>query len=310
MVGREGLISLEETKSTSTVLEITEGMGLNTGFISSYFITDTRRMELILENVYILLTDKQIITSKMDLIPTLELVAKVKYQSLVIVADNIKKEALATLILNNLKGNLKIAAVRAPGFGNRRKALLNDLSMLTGGSIISSDAGYSLQNIKLSLFGRARRVIIGRQYTTFISNINKIGVFLRCEQLRRQLETTESNFIKNRIQERLAKLSGGIAIIKVGATTETEMQDRKLRLEDAINATKAAIEEGVVSGGGAALAHIAPDLLFWAQKNLAGDELTGALILEKSLTSPLKKIVSNSGRNGIVIIKKVQKKKI
>lgn len=305
-VGREGLISIEETKSIYTVLEVEEGMGLTTGFISSYFINDTRRMELILDNTLVLLTNKKIETSKIDLLSTLELLTKTRHEFLVIVADNVKDEALSTLILNNLKGILKIIAIRAPGHGIQREVLLGDLAVLTGGSIIRSDAGYSLQNIKLSLFGCARRVIAEKHHTIFISDMNKFAIFLRCEQLRRQLEIVESSFNKDQIQERLTKLSGGVAIIKVGATTGPEVRDIKLRLEDAINATKAAIEEGIVSGGSASLAHIAPELLLWARKTLVGDELVGALIVEKSITFPFKTIVTNSGKNGSFILKRIQ----
>ena len=305
-VGREGLISLEEGKSTVTELEITEGMGFDRGFVSGYFVTNTERMEVVLENPYILLTDKKITLVKQDLLPTLELVSKTN-KPLLIISDNVEKEALATLIINKLRGILNVVAVRAPGFGDRRKSLLEDLAVLTGGQVISADAGLSLEKMEIETLGNARRVIIGKDFTTIISDSNKEQVFARCEQLRRQLETLESNYEKEKIQERLAKLSGGVAVIKVGAATETEMKDRKLRLEDTVNATKAAVEEGIVPGGGATLTHIAEELLEWAKANLVEDELIGALIVEKALSSPLKRIASNAGENGAVIAERVKK---
>jgi len=304
-VGREGLISLEEGKSTVNELEITEGMGFDRGYISGYFVTNQERMEVSLDNAYILLTDKRITLVKQDLLPTLELISKTN-QPLVIISDNVEKEALATLIINKIRGILNVVAVRAPGFGDRRKALLEDLAILTGGQVISADAGLTLEKIELSSLGLARRVIIGKDSTTIISDANKQEVLARCEQLRRQLETTDSTYEKEKIQERLAKLSGGVALIKVGAATETEMKDRKLRLEDAVNATKAAVEEGIVPGGGATLAHISSELLEWAKNNLVEDELIGALIVEKALSAPLKKIASNAGQNGAVIFERVK----
>jgi chaperonin GroEL len=305
-VGREGLISLEEGKSTTTELEITEGMGFDRGFISGYFVTNTERMEIILENPYILITDKKITLVKQDLLPTLELVSKTN-KPLLIISDSVEKEALATLIINKLRGILNVVAVRAPGFGDRRKSLLEDLAVLTGGQVISADAGLSLEKMEVEILGNARRVIIGKDFTTIISDSNKEQVFARCEQLRRQLETSESTYEKEKIQERLARLSGGVAVIKVGAATETEMKDRKLRLEDAVNATKAAVEEGIVPGGGATLTHIAKELIGWAKANLLEDELIGALIVEKALSSPLKRIASNAGENGAVIAERVKK---
>jgi len=196
--------------------------------------------------------------------------------------------------------------VRAPGFGDRRKALLDDLAILTGGQVISADAGLTLENVELESLGRARRIIIGKDSTTIISDSNQQQVLARCEQLRRRLETTDSSYEKEKIQERLAKLSGGVALIKVGAATETEMKDRKLRLEDAVNATKAAVEEGIVPGGGTTLAHISDELLEWAKENLLEDELVGALIVEKALSAPLKRIASNAGQNGAVIFERVK----
>ena len=304
-VGREGLISLEEGKSTSNELEITEGMGFDRGFISGYFVTNTERMEIILDNPYVLLTDKKITLVKQDLLPTLELITKTN-QPLVIISENVEKEALATLIINKIRGILNVVAVRAPGFGDRRKAMLEDLAVLTGGKVISADAGLTLENVEIESLGNARRVIIGKESTTIISDGNKQNVLARCEQLRRQMETTDSTYEKEKFQERLAKLSGGVAVIKVGAATETEMKDRKLRLEDAVNATKAAVEEGIVPGGGTTLAHISDELFDWAKENLIEDELLGALIVEKALSAPLKKIATNAGQNGAVILERVK----
>jgi len=304
-VGREGLISLEESKSTSTELEITEGMGFDRGFISGYFVTNTERMEIVLENPLVLLTDKKIRVIKEDLLPTLELVSKTN-QSLLIISDTVEKEALATLIVNKLRGILNVVAVRAPGFGDRRKAILEDLAILTDGTVVTEDAGLSLQKMEIETLGKARRIIVGKESTTIISDANKEKVLQRCEQLRRQLETTDSTYEREKIQERLAKLSGGVAVIKVGAATETEMKDRKLRLEDAVNATKAAVEEGIVPGGGSTLVHISSELLEWAKENLKDDELLGALIVEKALSAPVRRIASNAGQNGAIITEKIK----
>jgi chaperonin GroEL len=280
-------------------------MGFDRGFISGYFVTNQERMEVILDNAYILLTDKKITLVKQDLLPTLELITKTN-RPLLIISDNVEKEALATLIINKIRGILNVVAVRAPGFGDRRKALLGDLAILTGGQVISADAGLTLENVEIESLGEARRIIVGKETTTIISDANKKAVLAKCEQLRRQLETSDSTYEKEKIQERLAKLSGGVALIKVGAATETEMKDRKLRLEDAVNATKAAVEEGIVPGGGTTLAHISEELLDWAKDNLLEDELVGALIVEKALSAPLRKIASNAGQNGAVILERVR----
>ena len=306
-VGREGLISLEEGKSTITELEITKGMGFDRGFISGYFVTNTERMEIILENPFVLLTDKRITLVKQDLLPTLELISKTN-QPLLIISDNVEKEALATLIINKLRGILNVVAVRAPGFGDRRKAILDDLAVLLSGQVISSDAGLSLEKMELDYLGQARRVIIKKDSTTIIADANKEQVLARCEQIRRQFEVSDSSYEKEKLQERLAKLSGGVAVIKVGAATETEMKDRKLRLEDAVNATKAAVEEGIVPGGGATLSHISNELFEWAKENLVDDELLGALIVEKALTAPLRKIAENAGKNGTIVVERVKEK--
>jgi chaperonin GroEL len=262
-------------------------------------------MEIVLENPLVLLTDKKIRVIKEDLLPTLELVSKTN-QSLLIISDTVEKEALATLIVNKLRGILNVVAVRAPGFGDRRKAILEDLAILTDGTVVTEDAGLSLQKVEIDTLGKARRVIVGKESTTIISDANKEKVLQRCEQLRRQLETTDSTYEREKIQERLAKLSGGVAVIKVGAATETEMKDRKLRLEDAVNATKAAVEEGIVPGGGSTLVHISSELLEWSKENLKDDELLGALIVEKALSAPVRRIASNAGQNGAIITEKIK----
>nr|WDA98813.1 chaperonin GroEL [Sciadococcus taiwanensis] len=306
-VGREGIISLEEGKSTITELEITEGMRFDKGYISPYFVTETERMEINLENPYILLTDKKITLVQQDLIPTLELVSKTN-RPLLIIADDIEKEALATLVVNKLRGILNVVAVKAPAFGERRKAMLDDISILTGGQVISEDAGLNLETIELEMLGQARRINILKDSTTIIAEGHEKQVNARCEQIKRQIAIAESNYEKEKLQERLAKLGGGVAVIKVGAATETEMKDRKLRLEDAINATRAAIEEGIVPGGGTTLTHLAEELYKWSKTNLQEDELIGALIVEKSLVSPLKRIAQNAGKNGALIVEAVKNK--
>jgi chaperonin GroEL len=295
-VGREGVISLEEGKSMTTELEITEGMRFDKGYLSPYFVTDTERMEAVLDDPYILLTDKKI-TLVQDLVPVLEQVAR-SGKPLMIIADDIEKEALATLVVNRMRGVLNVAAVKAPGFGDRRKAMLEDIAVLTGGQVISEDTGLKLDNVKVDMLGQARRLTITKDTTTIVAEGNEKDVKARCEQIRRQIDETE----------RLAKLSGGVAVIKVGAATETEMKDRKLRLEDAINATKAAVEEGIVPGGGTTLAHLAPQLADWASANLSGEELLGAQIVTRALTAPLSRIAENAGVNGAVIVEQVKAK--
>ncbi len=305
-VGKEGVISLEEGKSMTTELEITEGMRFDKGYISPYFATDTERMEAVLDEPYLLITDKKIGLVQ-DLVPVLEQVAR-SSKPLLIIAEDIEKEALATLVVNRLRGVLNVAAVKAPGFGDRRKAMLEDLAVLTGGQLITEDAGLKLDNTKLDMLGQARRVTITKDNTTIVAEGNEADVKARCEQIRRQMEESDSSYDKEKLQERLAKLAGGVAVIKVGAATETEMKDRKLRLEDSINATKAAVEEGIVPGGGTTLAHLTPSLEEWANSNLAGEELIGATIVARALPSPLKRIAENAGQNGAVIAERVKEK--
>ena len=305
-VGKEGVISLEEGKSMTTELEITEGMRFDKGYISPYFATDTERMEAVFDEPYLLLTDKKIALVQ-DLVPVLEQVARAG-KPLVIIAEDIEKEALATLVVNRLRGVLNVAAVKAPGFGDRRKAMLEDIAVLTSGQLITEDAGLKLESTKLDMLGSTRRVTITKDNTTIVAEGNETEVKARCEQIRRQMEETESSYDKEKLQERLAKLSGGVAVIKVGAATETEMKDKKLRLEDAINATKAAVEEGIVPGGGTTMAHLTPELENWANSNLKDEELTGALIVARALPAPLKRIAENAGQNGAVISERVKEK--
>ncbi|MFM7353419.1 MAG: chaperonin GroEL [Microcystis aeruginosa] len=305
-VGKEGVISLEEGKSMTTELEITEGMRFDKGYISPYFVTDTERMECVFEDPAILITDKKIGLVQ-DLVPILEQVAR-QGKPLVIIAEDIEKEALATLVVNRLRGVLNVTAVKAPGFGERRKAMLEDIAVLTGGQVISEDAGLKLETTKIDSLGTARRITMTKDTTTIVAEGNDVAVKTRCEQIRRQIEETDSSYDKEKLQERLAKLAGGVAVIKVGAATETEMKDRKLRLEDAINATKAAVEEGIVPGGGTTLAHLAPQLETWAKETLHHEELTGALIVSRAIAAPLKRIAENAGQNGAVIAERVKEK--
>ena len=306
-VGKDGVISLEEGNSTSTVLEITEGMRINKGFISPYFMTDLERMETVYENPYILITDKKITLVQQDLIPILEQVSRTK-RPLLIIAQDIEKEALATLILNKLRNIVNVVAIRAPGFGEQRKLILEDIAILTGGTLITEDTGTSFENLDIENLGQARKIQVNKDNTTIISEGNKERIQQRCEQLRKQINLAEVQYDKEKLQDRIAKLSGGVAVIKVGAVTETEMKDKKLRLEDAINATRAAVEEGIVPGGGTALAHMSEPLKTWVKNNLIEDELIGGLIVVKSILEPLKRIAQNSGRNGIVILEEIQEK--
>ena len=307
-VGKEGVISLEEGKSMETELEVTEGMRFDKGYISPYFATDTERMEAVLDEPYILLTDKKIGLVQ-DLVPVLEQIARTG-KPLLIIAEDIEKEALATLVVNRIRGVLNVAAVKAPGFGDRRKAMLEDMAVLTNGQLITEDAGLKLENAKLEMLGTARRITINKDTTTIVAEGNETAVGARCEQIKKQMDETDSTYDKEKLQERLAKLAGGVAVVKVGAATETEMKDKKLRLEDAINATKAAVEEGIVPGGGTTLAHLAPALEEWANSSLSGEELIGANIVAAALTAPLMRIAENAGANGAVVAENVKSRAI
>ncbi|MFN6570600.1 chaperonin GroEL [Dendronalium sp. ChiSLP03b] len=303
-VGKEGVISLEEGRSTTTELEVTEGMCFDRGYVSPYFVTDPERMEAVLEEPHILITDRKI-TLVQDLVPILEQIARTG-KPLLIIADDIEKEALATLVVNHLRGVLRVAAVKAPGFGAQRKAMLEDIAALTGGQVISEDTGLKLENVKLEMLGKARRAIVTKDDTTIVAEGNEEAVKARIEQIRRQIQEAESSYDKEKLQQRLAKLAGGVAVIKVGAATETELKDRKLRLEDAINATKAAVEEGIVPGGGTTLAHIAPQVEEWAKSQMKDEELTGTMIVARALYTPLRRIADNAGANGAVIVERVR----
>lgn len=304
-VGLTGPTSIEESRTSKNELEIIEGLGFKEGFLSGYFVTDKKKMKCILHNAYILITDRKLTKSK-DVLPTLELIASVPKKTLLVMGDTVQNEALSTLILNNTARKLKVAAIRAPRFGKRRKDLLFDLAVLTGGQVICSEIGLTLKKMELTLLGRARSILIKRESTTIIPfSTNKQEILVRCTQLRRELAKVDSIIEKKNIQERLKKLSGGIAIIKVGGATETEMKDQKLRIEDAVNATKAAINEGIVPGGGATLAHLGEDLRKWVMFTLVGDELVGGLILITSMNAPIKRITINAGKNGAVIFSKV-----
>ena len=299
-VGRDGIIALEESTNTFTELNITEGMRIDKGFISPYFITDPEKAEVNYENPLILLTNKKLTLVQQDLIPILEKVAMTK-RPFLIIAEDIEKEALSTLVLNKLRGVIPVVAIRAPGFGDFREALLEDIAILTQGTVVNEEVGLKLENIELSSLGEASRITVTKDSTVVITNNNKINIKNRCEQLKKQIISSESQYEIEKLKDRIAKLSGGIGVIRVGAVTETEMKDRKLRLEDAINATRAAIEEGIIPGGGSTLAHFATQLKGWAKQNLKEDQLIGAYILAEAITEPLKKIAENTGKNGSVI---------
>ena len=303
-VGHSGILSVEEGKSIATEVELTEGMRFDRGYVSPYFITDPNRLETVLEDPLILCTDKKI-SAVPDLISLLEHVTKTG-QSLLIVAENVEGEALATLVLNRLRGVLNVCAVKAPGFGDRRQAMLHDIAVLTRAKVISQEAGLTLEGATEEVLGSARRVTVTKDSTTIVASGNEIAVQARCQQIEQQIAETDSDFEREKLEQRLARLAGGVALIKVGAATETEMQDRKLKLEDAINAAKAAVEEGIVPGGGATFVHISPMLESWAREQLSGEELHGAEIVSRALTAPLKCIAENSGLNGSVVVDRVK----
>nr|WP_256997573.1 chaperonin GroEL [Gloeobacter morelensis] len=302
-VGKEGVITVEESKSLTTELEVTEGMQFDRGYVSPYLVTDQERMEAVFDEPFLLITDKKI-SIITDLVPILEKVARAG-RPLVIIAEDIEKEALATLVVNKLRGVLNVAAVKAPGFGDRRKAMLQDIAVLTDGEVISEDTGIKLENVTTDQLGKARKMTITKDNTTIVAEGNEAAVKARCAQIKQQIEETDSEYDREKLQERLAKLSGGVAVIKVGAATETELKDRKLRIEDAVNATKAAIAEGIVPGGGTALLHLAAGMGDFID-SLSGEEKIGARIIQKALEGPLRQIAENAGLEGSVIAEKVR----
>eukprot|EP00930_Biecheleria_cincta_P079956 TRINITY_DN679_c0_g1_i1.p1 TRINITY_DN679_c0_g1~~TRINITY_DN679_c0_g1_i1.p1 ORF type:complete len:653 (+),score=164.81 TRINITY_DN679_c0_g1_i1:135-1961(+) len=306
-VGGSGVISLEESQSTETEVELTEGMTLDKGYLSPYLCLDasnpdSRTWEA--TNPLILVTDQKVSMAQQELIPILT-IAKQMSKPLLIVADTIEKEVLATLIVNKLRGIVDCCAIQAPGFGDNRKAVLQDIALVTGATYITEDLGRKLESVQAEDFGSARRISVGKDATTIVADAPKDALDERCAQLRVQIEETKSSYNKEQLEKRLAKLIGGVALIKVGATTEIELKDKKLRLEDAINATKAAVDEGIVPGGGTALCHLSTDLRKWATENLAEDELRGALIVADAMTAPVKKIAANAGQNGDLVAEKV-----
>src|SRR5579884_1784818 len=305
-VGKDGVITVEESKTLETQLEVVEGMQFDRGYLSPYFVTDPDRMEAVLEDPYILIYEKKISSMK-DLLPLLEQIAR-NGKPLVIIAEDVEGEALATLVVNKLRGTLNVAAVKAPGFGDRRKAMLQDIAILTGGKAITEDLGIKLENVQVNDLGRAKRVTIDKDNTTIIEGKGQTKeIEGRVKEIRSQIEKTTSDYDREKLQERLAKLVGGVAVIKVGAATETEMKEKKARVEDAMHATRAAVEEGIVPGGGVALVRCisaVEDLKF---KN--DDEETGAEIVRRALEEPLRQIVANSGEEGAIVVGKIRESK-
>ncbi|HSK62954.1 MAG TPA: chaperonin GroEL, partial [Pyrinomonadaceae bacterium] len=310
-VGKDGVITVEESKTMETALEVVEGMQFDRGYLSPYFVTDPERMEAVLENPLILINEKKISSMK-DLLPLLEQVAKMG-KPMLIIAEDVEGEALATLVVNKLRGTLNIAAVKAPGFGDRRKAMLEDIAILTGGKVISEDLGIKLENVKLEDLGRAKKVTIDKDNTTIVEGAGKQSdIEGRVKTLRAQIEDTTSDYDREKLQERLAKLVGGVAVIKVGAATETEMKEKKARVEDAMHATRAAVEEGIVPGGGVALVRAARALeKFEVNKTGEGDpdEQIGVNIVRRALEEPLRQIVQNAGKEGAVVVERVRNEK-
>ncbi|MCD6485719.1 MAG: chaperonin GroEL [Syntrophobacterales bacterium] len=304
-VGKEGVITVEEAKGLETELEVVEGMQFDRGYLSPYFVTNTEKMETVMEDPFILIHDKKISNMK-DLLPILEQIAKMG-KPLLIIAEDIEGEALATLVINKIRGTLNVAAVKAPGFGDRRKAMLEDVAVLTGGNVIAEEMGSKLENAQLDDMGGAKRVVIDKDNTTIIDGAGeRTSLEGRVKQIRAQIDETSSDYDREKLQERLAKLVGGVAVIKVGAATETEMKEKKARVEDALNATRAAVEEGIVPGGGVAYLRTLPAL---ERMKFEGDQKIGLNIVKKAIEEPLKMIVVNAGFEGAIIVEKVKGKK-
>ena len=304
-VGKDGVITVEESKTMGTTLGVVEGMQFDRGYFSPYMVTDTEKMEAVLDNPLILITDKKI-SNIQEILPVLEQVVQ-GGRKLLIICDDLEGEALATIIVNKLKGTFEVAAVKAPGFGERRKAYLEDIACLTGGTVISSDLGYELKETTIDMLGQAATVKVDKDNTVIIDGAGDPKMIAaRVDQIKNQIETTKSDFDREKTQERLAKMSGGVAVISVGAATETELKEKKLRIEDALNATKAAVQEGIVSGGGVALVNAIPAVSAYVD-TLTGDVKTGAKIIERALEEPVRQIAENAGYEGSVIVAQVKK---
>jgi chaperonin GroEL len=300
-VGKDGVITVEESPTMGLQLEFTEGLQFDKGYISPYFITDAERLEAVLEDAYVLVHQAKI-SSMADFLPLLEKIAQVK-KPLLVVAEDVEGEALATLVVNKIRGLLAVAAVKAPGFGDRRKAMLADMATLTGGTVVSDELGIKLESVGLEMLGRARRVVVTKDDTTIIDGAgDKNAIDDRIKQIRTEIENTDSDWDREKLQERLAKLSGGVSVLKVGAATEVELKEKKHRLEDAISATRAAIEEGIVAGGGSALVHVATEL---GDLGRTGDQLTGVRVVERALSEPARWIAQNAGQEGGVVVAKI-----
>ena len=303
-VGKDGVITVEESKSMGTTLEVVEGMQFDRGYLSAYMVNDMEKMEAVMQNPYILLTDKKI-SNIQELLPILEQIVQ-QGRKLLIIGEDVEGEALATIVVNKLRGTFDCVAVKAPGFGDRGKAMMEDIAALTGGTVISEELGYDLKEATLDLLGTAASVKINKENTVIVDGAGEQSVIQgRISQIKAQIEETHSDFDKEKLQERLAKLAGGVAVIKVGAATETELKERKLRIEDALNATKAAVEEGIVSGGGVALANAIEAVSKYAN-SLTGDEKTGAAIIMRALEEPVRQIAENAGFEGSVVIDKIK----
>jgi chaperonin GroEL len=303
-VGKDGVITVEESRTMETALEVVEGMQFDRGYLSPYFVTDPERMEASLENALILINEKKISSMK-DLLPLLEQVAKLG-KPMLIIAEDVEGEALATLVVNKLRGTLNVAAVKAPGFGDRRKAMLEDIAILTGGKVISEDLGIKLEGVQLADLGRAKKITIDKDNTTIVEGSGKQGdIEGRVKTIRAQIEETTSDYDREKLQERLAKLVGGVAVIKVGAATETEMKEKKARVEDAMHATRAAVEEGIVAGGGVTLVRAARALEKFSTDG-DSDEQIGVGIVRRALEEPLRQIVQNAGREGAVVVERIR----
>ena len=303
-VGNDGVITVEESKSMGTTLEVVEGMQFDRGYLSAYMVNDAEKMEAVISNPYILITDKKI-SNIQELLPILEQIVQ-QGRKLLIIAEDVEGEALATLVVNKLRGTFDCVAVKAPGFGERRKAMLADIAALTGGQVISEELGYDLKEATLDLLGTANTVKVNKENTVIVDGAGDADeIQARINQIKAQIEETTSDFDREKLQERLAKLSGGVAVIQVGAATETELKERKLRIEDALNATRAAVEEGIVSGGGVALVNAIPAVQKYVE-TLSGDEKTGATIIMRALEEPVRQIAENAGFEGSVVVAQIK----